>query len=522
MLDSVKTTTDGTTEASTGSHSKESLLFSNLEFSNRFHSLGEDFFSVQEPDGLQKPELVHINHSAALLLDHDSRQLDTERFCQFVAGLHIPKNCQPVAAIYAGHQFGGFVPQLGDGRALLIGEVKNSRSEYWEIQLKGAGMTPYSRRGDGRAVLRSTIREYLCSEAMHGLGIPTTRALAMVNSEEEVYREQLETGASMVRMAPSFIRFGSFELFASRNQPDKVQQLADFVIENYYPETSLQDKNGVNNPYQQFLSAVVEKTALMIAHWQSAGFAHGVMNTDNMSILGLTLDYGPFGFLDTYNRDFVCNHSDHQGRYSFKNQPSIALWNLTRFAETLLSLMTIDEAKAALAEFEPAFTHHYLSLMEQKLGFFNADVSNEEHRKRSTLILSLLNLMEKSQVDYTLLFRQLAIATGYQEKAPVRDMFMDREAFDTWHKHYHKLLEQDESLCPEQRRKKMNRVNPKYILRNYMAQVAIEQATRYRDYSEVDKLMNILLNPYDEHPDMEHYAGLPPDWATQISVSCSS
>ncbi len=193
---------------------------------------------------------MHINHSAARLLDHDSRQLDTEHFCQFVAGQHIPENCQPVAAIYAGHQFGGFVPQLGDGRALLMAEVRNSRSEYWEIQLKGAGITPYSRRGDGRAVLRSTIREYLCSEAMYGLGIPTTRALAMVNSEEEVYRKQLETEASMVRMAPSFIRFGSFELFAPRNQLDKVQQLADFVIENYYPEILLHNNDGKDNPYQ--------------------------------------------------------------------------------------------------------------------------------------------------------------------------------------------------------------------------------------------------------------------------------
>ncbi len=193
---------------------------------------------------------MHINHSAARLLDHDSRQLDTEHFCQFVAGQHIPENCQPVAAIYAGHQFGGFVPQLGDGRALLMAEVRNSRSEYWEIQLKGAGITPYSRRGDGRAVLRSTIREYLCSEAMYGLGIPTTRALTMVNSEEEVYRKQLETEASMVRIAPSFIRFGSFELFAPRNQLDKVQQLADFVIENYYPEILLHNNDGKDNPYQ--------------------------------------------------------------------------------------------------------------------------------------------------------------------------------------------------------------------------------------------------------------------------------
>ncbi len=518
MLDSVNTSSDFQSVPQT----ETTGLFSGLNFTNRFHSLGEDFYSIQKPDGLHKPELVHINPYAAQLLDYDSDELNNEQFCHFVAGHHIPEGCQPVAAIYAGHQFGGFVPQLGDGRALLMAEVKNARSEYWEIQLKGTGITPYSRRGDGRAVLRSSIREYLCSEAMYGLGIPTTRALAIVNSEEEVYREQLETGAAMVRMAPSFIRFGSFELFASRNQLDKVQQLADFVINNYYPEISLQNNHDKVNPYQQFLASVVEKTAILIAHWQSVGFAHGVMNTDNMSILGLTLDYGPFGFLDSYKRDFICNHSDHQGRYSFQNQPSIALWNLTRFAETLLSLMTIDEAKEALAEFEPLFTRHYLTLMEQKLGFFNADVSNKEHQERSTLILSLLNLMEKNQLDYTLLFRQLSTAIDIHKRSAVRDMFLDREAFDTWYKHYLELLARDKSLSIEQRREQMNRVNPKYILRNYMAQMAIEQASQNRDYSEVDNLLRILLKPFDEHPNMEHYAGLPPDWATQISVSCSS
>lgn len=514
MLDSVKT--------SSVPLKTKNKLFSSLEFTNRFHHLGEDFYSHQLPDGLHKPELVHINPAAAPLLDHDNNSLDNHDFCRLVAGHYLPEGCQPVAAIYAGHQFGHFVPQLGDGRALLLGEVKNAEGDYWEIQLKGAGMTPYSRRGDGRAVLRSTIREYLCSEAMYGLGIPTTRALAIVNSEEEVYREQLETGASMVRMAPSFIRFGSFELFASRSQTDQVRQLADFVIEHYYPEILTQSQDEQINPYQLFFSSVVEKTALMIAHWQSVGFAHGVMNTDNMSILGLTLDYGPFGFLDTYNREFICNHSDPQGRYSFQNQPSIALWNLTRLAETLLSLMTLDEAKQALDEFEPVFTRHYLTMMEQKLGFFNNDVSHEEHQERSTLVLSLLNLMEKNQVDYSLLFRQLSDAVSSEQPAAVRDMFLDREAFDTWHKHYLNLLARHEDLSPAQRRNKMNRINPKYILRNYMAQVAIEKASRNNDYSEVDKLMTVLLNPFDEHPQMEHYAGLPPDWANEISVSCSS
>ncbi len=496
-------------------------LFCELEFSNRFHSLGDDFFSYQAPDGLEKPELVHINPSAAQLLDHSTDSLNNSEFCYFTAGHLIPEKCQPVAAIYAGHQFGHFVPQLGDGRALLMGEIKNSAEEYWEIQLKGAGATPYSRRGDGRAVLRSTIREYLCSEAMYGLGIPTTRALAIVNSQEEVWREQLESGASLVRLSPSFIRFGSFELFASRSQTDQVQQLADFVIQHYYPDILKQSQHKQTNPYQLFLSAVIEKTALMIAHWQAAGFAHGVMNTDNMSVLGLTLDYGPFGFLDTYQRDFICNHSDHQGRYSFQKQPGIALWNLTRFAESLLSLMTIDEAKEALAAFEVQFTDHYLSLMEQKLGFFQPSSNNEEAQQRNTLILSLLNLMEKNQVDYTLLFRQLAGSIIVEQQPAIRDMFMDRKAFDNWHQLYIQLLVKD-GLPEQQRREKMNRVNPKYILRNYMAQIAIDKATRDNDYSEVDALLKLMLNPFDEHPQMEHYAGLPPDWATEISVSCSS
>ncbi len=496
-------------------------LFYELEFSNRFHSLGNDFFSVQEPDGLENPELVHINPSAAQLLDYSADSLNNSKFCYFAAGHLIPENCQPVAAIYAGHQFGHFVPQLGDGRALLLGEIKNSAAQYWEIQLKGVGATPYSRQGDGRAVLRSTIREYLCSEAMYGLGIPTTRALAIVNSQEKVWREQLESGAALVRLSPSFIRFGSFELFASRSQTDKVQQLADFVIQHYYPDILKQSNNKQINPYQLFLSSVIEKTALMIAHWQAVGFAHGVMNTDNMSVLGLTLDYGPFGFLDTYQRDFICNHSDHQGRYSFQKQPGIALWNLTRFAETLLSLMTIDEAKQALAAFEAQFTDHYLSLMEQKLGFFQSAGNNEEAQERSTLVLSLLNLMEKNQVDYSLLFRRLSGSIIAEPRPAIRDMFLDRETFDNWHQHYIRLLDKD-SLPERQRREKMNRINPKYILRNYMAQIAIDKATHDNDYSEVDKLLKLMLNPFDEHPQMEHYAGLPPDWATEISVSCSS
>ncbi len=503
------------------------MLFHKQNFTNRFHELGDDFYQQQEPSPLYKPHLVHINHHAASLLDQSAETLNNDQFRDFACGNTTHPDTRPIAAIYAGHQFGHFVSQLGDGRALLLGEIKNSAGEHWEIQLKGAGMTPYSRQGDGRAVLRSTIREYLCSEAMSGLGIATTRALAMINSEEVVFREQLETGAVIVRLAPSFIRFGSFELFASRDQHEQVKILADFVISHYYPDILQQTEESLSssksaNPYQLFFAAVVKKTALMIAQWQSVGFAHGVMNTDNMSILGLTLDYGPFAFLDSYQPDYICNHSDHQGRYSFKNQPAIAHWNLARLAEALLSLMTIDEANEALSTYEEIYSQNYMRLMYRKLGFFEQPANDQQHKNQDLLIAPLLNLLEKNQVDYTLFFRQLAdLKNPAQQSKPIRDLFPDREAFDAWLVHYEYALEQT-PITIEQRREKMNRINPKYILRNYMAETAIRKATEENDYSEIDKIFTLMQSPYDEHPDMSHYAGFPPDWASSISLSCSS
>lgn len=503
------------------------MPFQEQLFTNRFHSLGDDFYQQQMPSPLYKPHLVHINHAAAKLLDHTADELNNEPFRDFASGNLIVTNSQPVAAIYAGHQFGHFVPQLGDGRALLLGEIKNTLNEHWEIQLKGAGATPYSRQSDGRAVLRSTIREYLCSEAMFALGIPTTRALAMVNSEEEVYREQVESGAVIVRLAPSFIRFGSFELFASRGQHEQVKQLADFVISHYYPDILKPSSENKSNPYQQFLSKVVNTTAQMIAKWQSVGFAHGVMNTDNMSILGLTLDYGPFGFLDTYQRDFICNHSDHQGRYSFQNQPGVAYWNLARLAETLLSLMTTDEANEALSAYENIFSRHYMMLMRNKLGFFDPKTNKKQLEDQEMLIPPLLNLLEQNQVDYTLFFRQLSNLNIDNQKqankslSSVSEHFLDREGFASWLVHYEKALAAA-PMAATQRKEQMDKVNPKYILRNYMAQIAIEKATEQGDYSEIEKLFTLLQSPYDEHPEMLHYAGLPPDWASKISLSCSS
>jgi uncharacterized protein YdiU (UPF0061 family) len=413
--------------------------------------------------------------------------------------------------LYAGHQFGHYVPQLGDGRAIMLGEVTNQRGEKWEIQLKGSGLTPYSRDGDGRAVLRSSIREYLCSEAMHGLGIPTTRALCLVDSNDEVYREQIETGAMLTRLAPSHVRFGSFEVFFYRNQHAPLQALADFVIQYHYPE--LRDES---QPYTALLQNVIERTARLLAQWQAVGFAHGVMNTDNMSILGLTLDYGPYGFMEGYNPGFICNHSDYQGRYAFDQQPQIGLWNLTCLAQALTPLIEVDTAKAALQTYQQHFTDHYYQLMAQKIGF---EQPNDEVLQ---LLGDLLDQMQRSQTDYTRLFRGLGevvveVTTPHSE---LRDMFLQRERFDRWLSEYRALLRRDAKPDAERREMMMN-TNPKYVLRNYMAQIAIDAAAQ-QDYSKIEQLMQLLQTPFAEHPELAHYAEPPPDWAGNIQVSCSS
>jgi len=401
--------------------------------------------------------------------------------------------------------------------------IKNNNNQHWELQLKGAGKTPYSRNGDGRAVLRSTIREYLCSEAMAGLNIPTTRSLSIVGSKEEVYRESIETGAVMLRMSPSFIRFGSFELFASRGQDKQVKQLADFVIEHYYPEI-LDNKSDKLNPYQLVLKKIVVKTAKLIAKWQAAGFAHGVMNTDNMSILGLTLDYGPYGFLDNYDSKFICNHSDYQGRYSFENQPYIGLWNLNCLARAMMSLITVDEAKQALSLYETNYHSHYLNLMQQKLGLFEGN--SDEYKN---LIYVLLELLDDNIVDYSIFFRKLSdFKTDSLENRDIKSintlltkMFTDEKSFNLWAEDYSRALK-GQSLTDIQRKYKMDLINPKYILRNYIAQLIIEKVDEEKDFDYLDKWLNVLQTPYDEHPELELFAASPPEWAEQISVSCSS
>ncbi len=494
-------------------------LLSSLErlpLDNTYARLPEPFYQRVPPTPFsERPYLVSFNPSAATLIDLDPDEAKRAEFAGYFGGSLLPPGSDPIAMLYSGHQFGVYVPQLGDGRAILLGEVRNHAGEKWDLHLKGAGKTAFARDGDGRAVLRSTIREYLCSEAIHGLGIPTTRALCIVGSEEKVHRETIETGAMLLRMAPSHVRFGTFEVFYYRRQHEHLGRLADYVIEQHFPHLARTAPDP--DKYARFFGEVVERTARLIAEWQAVGWAHGVMNTDNMSILGMTLDYGPFGFIDDYDPGFICNHSDHHGRYAFDRQPAIGLWNLSCLAQALLPLVPQEPLKADLHAYEPALSGHYDARMRAKLGL------DESQADDAVLVTDLLKLLQNNRVDYTSFFRALSgFRTGPDAmNEPLRDAFVDRPAFDTWAARYRERLRAEGSR-DEERRQRMNRVNPKYVLRNYLAQNAIEQATQQRDYSEIDRLLTLLREPYAEQPDMEKYAAPPPNWGKHLVVSCSS
>jgi serine/tyrosine/threonine adenylyltransferase len=483
-----------------------------LSFDNSYARLPETFYAKLNPTPFSEPpHLISFNPAAAELIDLDVEQAQRPEFAAVFGGGMLAPGMEPLAMLYSGHQFGVYVPQLGDGRAILLGEVRNERSEKWDLHLKGAGLTPFSREGDGRAVLRSTIREYLCSEAMFGLGIPTTRGLCIVGSDHQVYREQIETGAMLVRMAPSHVRFGSFEILYYRKQHEQLKVLADYVIAQHYPHLV-----DASDTYTQFFSEVVERTARLIAQWQAVGWAHGVMNTDNMSILGITLDYGPFGFIDDYDPGFICNHSDHNGRYAFYQQPYIGLWNLSCLAQALLPLAQKEELKAALDCYTPLCEGRYMELMRAKLGLI------ETKEEDASLIQDLLALMHLHQIDYTSFFRALSLfqTRSASLNEPLRDLFLDRESFDLWARRYENRL-REEGNRYEDRLGRMNRVNPKYVLRNYLAQTAIEKAQK-KDYSEIDRLLTLLHDPYSDQPGMDAYAAPPPNWGKHLAVSCSS
>ena len=463
------------------------------------------------PTPLPAPYFVAASAKAAALVGLDPALLATDEYVELLTGNRVAANSQPLSAVYSGHQFGVWAGQLGDGRAILIGELNGSAGPM-ELQLKGAGLTPYSRMGDGRAVLRSSIREFLCSEAMAALGIPTTRALAIIGSDQGVMRETVETSAVVTRMAPSFVRFGSFEHWFYRDKPEELKALADYAITTFYSELTSEP-----NPYTALLAEVSRRTARLIAHWQAVGFMHGVMNTDNMSILGLTLDYGPFGFMEAFDPNHICNHTDQQGRYSYANQPQVGHWNCYALGQALLPLIgDVDDAQQALAEYEPEFARTQRYLLHAKLGL------QTERDDDRALFDSMFALMADGHVDFTRFFRTLGnFATDTDDKATaLRDTFIDREAFDAWAVQYRRRLRAEHSVDAE-RKAAMDAVNPKFVLRNYLAQVAIDKAQQ-KDYSEIARLLAVLERPFDEQPENEAYAALPPDWASHLEVSCSS
>lgn len=483
-----------------------------LTFDNSYARLPEAFYARVSPTALERPFLVSFDPDAAVLIDLDPNEGKRQEFVATLNGERPFPGADPVAMAYAGHQFGRYVPQLGDGRALLLGEVTNGRGERWDLHLKGAGQTPFSRDDDGRAVLRSTVREYLCSEAMHGLGIPTTRALCVIGSEEPVFRESVETGALLLRLAPTHVRFGTFELFYYRQQHDYVQQLADYVIARHFPWL-----REAEDRYLRLLDEVAARTAQLLAGWQAVGFAHGVMNSDNMSILGITLDYGPFGFMDTYQAAWVCNHSDRRGRYAFENQPDIGYFNLRCLAQALSPLIPTSEVPGILEAYEQTYRSSYGARMREKLGL------HEAHEGDAELVGSLLQLFEANQVDYPSFFRALS---GFSTRdrvteSPLQSWFADREAFHTWAARYRRRLHAEQSLDSD-RASRMDRVNPAYVLRNYLAQSAITKAAQERDYTEIERLRELLRDPFTERPGMEAYAAPPPEWGRQLVLSCSS
>ncbi|HET8707325.1 MAG TPA: YdiU family protein [Pseudomonadales bacterium] len=487
-------------------------LRSNLEtlnFDNSFARLDERFYTKLQPTALHAPYLVSFSEDVAELIGLDANEKNRQAFVDYFSGQRLLPGSEPLAMVYSGHQFGAYNPQLGDGRGLLLGEVRTATGEKWDLHLKGAGITPYSRQGDGRAVLRSCIREYLCSEAMHFLGIPTSRALCVIGSKHPVRRETVEPGATLLRVAPSHIRFGSFEYFFYTQQYDLLNQLLDYTITHNFSEY----KNN-SDKVSLFLQDVVKRTARLIAKWQAAGWAHGVMNTDNFSVLGITFDYGPFGFLDDYQSGYICNHSDYHGRYAFDQQPNIGLWNLNAFAHTLSPFLDQADIRSALKQYEPELVEEFSQLIRAKLGLQLA------HPDDQALVFDLFELMESNAVDYTIFFRRLCAFKQNELNEAIRDLFLNREAFDQWAQRYTQRLAHEQSQDAE-RSERMRRVNPKYILRNYLAQQAIEKAHQ-GDFSEVESLHRCLRRPFDEAPEFEHYAAFPPDWGKKLEISCSS
>ena len=481
------------------------LTDSPFAFDNSYARLPERFFARLSPTAVAAPHLIKLNEPLARQLGLDPQRLSMRDAVAILAGNRVPPGAEPLAMAYAGHQFGNWVPQLGDGRAILLGEVRDTTGMRRDIQLKGSGPTPYSRNGDGRAALGPVMREYIISDAMAALGIPTTRSLAAVATGEQVLRQDGPLpGAVLTRVSKSHVRVGTFEYFANRGDIDGVRILADYVIERLYPEV-----RDDAQPYRSLLEAVIARTATLVASWQLVGFIHGVMNTDNMAISGETIDYGPCAFMDTFHPATVFSSIDSGGRYAFGNQPRIAHWNLVRLAQSLLPLLAHDEnaalasAREAISTFPPRFETALFAGLRRKLGFMTQEEGDV------ALAGDLLERMSANTVDYTLLFRRLCdAAAGHNADEGIRALFEDPKTFDEWAVTWRARLAR-EPTPPMERATAMRRTNPAFIPRNHRVEAAIVAAQQKSDFRPFEELLTVLAQPFDDQPQYAHYANPP-------------
>jgi len=484
-------------------------------FDNSFARELEGFYVPWKSVQVSRPALVKINRALAEELGLDANALDSEEGARIFAGNESPDGAITLAQAYAGHQFGGFVPQLGDGRALLLGEVIDLHGRRRDIQLKGSGRTPFSRSGDGRAALGPVLREYLIGEAMHALGIPTTRALAAAMTGEPVYRESALPGAVLTRVAASHVRVGTFQYFAARDEFDKVQRLADYVIARHYPELQ-----GNAAPYLDLLAGVAEKQAALIARWMHVGFIHGVMNTDNMAVSGETIDYGPCAFMDHYDPATVFSSIDHRGRYCYANQPMIAQWNLARLAETLLPLIDANNERAiarateVLNRFPELYERRWLEGMRAKLGLVREESGDMD------LANGFLAAMHRNHVDWTKAFRGLSDAASGSD-APIRGLFADASSYDLWNDQWRSRLLL-ESATPSDRTKSMRQVNPVFIPRNHRVEEALSAAVERADYAPFERLLQVLARPFTDQPESAAFAEPAPEGQPHYRTFCGT
>jgi uncharacterized protein YdiU (UPF0061 family) len=487
-----------------------------FNFRNTYTQLPDRFYARVAPTPVAAPRRIKLNRELALHLGLDPERLSSPEGVEVLAGKRVADDSDPIALAYAGHQFGHFTPQLGDGRAILLGEVVAKDGRRYDIQLKGSGPTPFSRRGDGRAALGPVLREYIVSEAMHAMGVPTTRSLAATLSGEVVARETFLPGGVLTRVASSHIRVGTFQFFAARRDTEALRLLADHVIARHYPEVA-----GAEKPYRALLEAVAARQAELIAQWLNLGFIHGVMNTDNMAVSGETIDYGPCAFMDHYHPAQKFSSIDEQGRYAYANQPRIGQWNLTRLAEAMLPLFGEDEeaavkdAEAALKTFAPRFDRAYRSGLRRKIGL------SEEREEDVALIQDLLQAMTENQADFTLTFRRLADAVEPGNDEPVRSLFVDPTAFDRWAQRWRERLGQE----PRDKaaiRHAMRAVNPAFIPRNHRIEAVIVAAVERQDFGPFEELLSVVLKPYEDQPEFAHYADPPQAHERVLATFCGT